>query len=211
MSATEAPSEPALEAGGHAKGVAIAVVTKNKDDSGLARVRVNYPWHSTPGESYWARIASPMAGKGRGAYFLPEIGDEVLVAFERGDLRFPYIVGALWNGQEKSPSTNSDGNNYLRMIRTPQGHQLTFDDGTPGRVELKLSDGRHLTLDDNGIVLDDKQGNQLTIDTKGGSLTVQAAQSLSLKAPQVSIEASVSLSLKAGGAVTVQGTPISLN
>jgi uncharacterized protein involved in type VI secretion and phage assembly len=209
--AQTAPSETSLEAGGHAKGVAVAVVAQNRDDSGLARVRVNYPWHSTPGESYWARIASPMAGKNRGAYFLPEVGDEVLVAFERGDLRFPYVVGALWNGVEKSPSTNGDGNNNVRLIRTPKGHQLSFDDGKPGQVQLKLADGKSLTIDDNGIVLDDNQGTKVTIDTKGGTVTVQAARSLSLKAPQISIEATTSLSLKAGGAVSVQGLPISLN
>ena len=67
-----APDETALEAGGHAKGVAVAVVRENKDDSGLGRVKVSYPWHSQPRESYWARVAVPMAGDKRGTWFLPE-------------------------------------------------------------------------------------------------------------------------------------------
>src|SRR4051794_11476852 len=102
------PSETTLESGGHAKGVAVAVVRENKDNSGLGRVQVSYPWYSQPRASYWARVALPMSGKERGVYFIPEVGDEVLVAFERGDLRFPYVVGCLWNGVDKSPTTNAD-------------------------------------------------------------------------------------------------------
>jgi uncharacterized protein involved in type VI secretion and phage assembly len=85
---TPAPAEATPESGDHAKGVAVAVVKENKDESGLGRVKVAYPWHSQPHQSYWARVATPMAGKDRGIYFIPEVGDEVLVAFERGDLRF---------------------------------------------------------------------------------------------------------------------------
>jgi uncharacterized protein involved in type VI secretion and phage assembly len=92
-------------------GVAVAVVTQNRDPDGLARVKVHFPWYEYPNESYWARLAVPMAGQGQGTYFLPEIGQEVLVAFDRGDVRFPYVVGALWNGKEGPPTTNSDGKN----------------------------------------------------------------------------------------------------
>jgi fatty-acyl-CoA synthase len=66
-----------VESGGYAKGVAIAIVRENKDDSGLVHVKVSYPWYSQPRVSYWARVAAPMAGKERGVYFIPEIGDEV--------------------------------------------------------------------------------------------------------------------------------------
>ena len=64
----------------------------------------------------WARIATLMAGKERGTYFIPEVGDEVLVAFEHGDIHYPYIIGSLWNGKEKPFETNSDGKNNLRVI-----------------------------------------------------------------------------------------------
>ena len=89
------------EAGGVINGVAIGLVTQNQDKEGLCRVQVSYPWHDKPLETYWARLAMPMAGSGRGLVLIPEIGDEVLVAFERGDLRFPYVVGALWNGKDR--------------------------------------------------------------------------------------------------------------
>ena len=83
---------------GRILGVVTGVVTNNKDPDKLGRVKVRFPWLSDTDESWWARVASPMAGKDRGVFFLPEVDDEVLVAFEHGDPRFPYVIGALWNG-----------------------------------------------------------------------------------------------------------------
>jgi uncharacterized protein involved in type VI secretion and phage assembly len=205
------PRETTLESGGTAKGVAVAVVRENMDGSGLGRVKVSYPWYSQPRNSYWARVAVSMSGKGRGTYFIPEVGDEVLVAFERGDLRFPYVVGSLWNGVEKSPVTNADGKNDLRLIQTRSGHKLTFDDGTKGLVQLELKDGKKLAIDDNGIKLDDTKGNSIVIDSSSGTITVQAAVKLQLKSAQVSIEASGTLDIKAGATVSVSGALVKIN
>jgi uncharacterized protein involved in type VI secretion and phage assembly len=206
-----APDETTLEAGGHAKGVAVAIVRQNKDDSGLGRVKVSYPWHSQPTESHWARIATPMAGKSRGMYFLPEIEDEVLVAFERGDLRFPYIVGSLWNGVDKPPETNSDGKNDIRQIRTRKGHKVTFDDGRKGLVRIELNDGKKLQIDDDGIRIEDTGGNRIVIDSKSGGISITAAAKLELKAPQIAIEASTTLNLKAGPAMNLNAAIININ
>ena len=74
-------NEADRESDGYVQGLAVAIVTQNKDDSGLARVRVRLSWQAEGEESYWARLAMPMAGGERGTYFLPEIGDEVLVGF----------------------------------------------------------------------------------------------------------------------------------
>ncbi len=205
------PRETTVESGGAAKGVGPAIVRQNKDDSGQGRVKVSYPWHSQPRESYWARIAMPMGGKDRGVYFLPEVGDEVLVAFERGDVRFPYVVGSLWNGVDKSPESNADGNNDKRMIKTRKGHKLTFDDGAKGLVRLELNDGKKLEIDDDGIKLDDGQGNRLAIDSKGGSVTLQAATSLSLKAPKIEIQATGALDLKATATASLSGALVKIN
>jgi len=109
-------SETEHESGGYAKGVAVAVVTQNKDPEGQCRVKVSYPWYDPPRESYWARLATPMAGGGRGIVTIPEVGDEVLVAFEREDLRFPYVLGSVWNGKDTPPETNADGKNNKRLI-----------------------------------------------------------------------------------------------
>jgi uncharacterized protein involved in type VI secretion and phage assembly len=206
-----APDEAALESGGHAKGVAVAVVRENKDDSGLGRVKVSYPWHSKPRESYWARIAVPMAGGKRGLWFLPENNDEVLVAFERGDLRFPYVVGSLWNGVDKSPVANKDGKNDVRMIHTRKGHKLTFDDGSKGKVQLELNDGKRLTIDDDGVQVNDGQGNTVVIQSGSGGITIEAAAKLTLKAPQIAIQATGKLDVTASGNLTLSGALVRIN
>jgi uncharacterized protein involved in type VI secretion and phage assembly len=206
------PRETSLEAGGFVKGVALALVADNHDPDGLARIKVSYPWHSQPTESYWARIAVPMAGNGRGAVFLPEVGDEVLVVFEREDMRFPFVLGGLWNGKDKPPESNSNGRNDIRVIKTRKGHSLLFDDSEGnGRVELQLADGKRLAIDDSGLKLDDGSGNVLTIDTRGGAMSLKAGQRISLQAPSISLEATGSLSLKANASVEVKGMPVSIN
>lgn len=206
-----APSEASLESGGHAKGVAVAVVKENKDSSGLGRVKVSYPWHSQPHQSYWARVATPMAGNKRGIYFIPEVEDEVLVAFERGDLRFPYILGSLWNGKDKSPETNADGKDDVRLIKTRAGHKLLFNDGSKKLVQLELSDGKKLAMDDDGIVIDDGKGNRVAIKSGDGSITIQAKTQLAIKAPKISIEASGALDVKSGATLNLRGSLVNIN
>ena len=200
-----------LEAGGFVKGVALALVTQNQDPDGLGRVKLRYPWHHDANESDWARIAVPMAGNGRGSVFLPEIGDEVLVAFEREDMRFPYVLGALWNGVDKPPEGNAGGNNDVRMLKTRKGHVLTFDDGAKGSIALRLSDGKQLRIDDDGVRLDDGAGNQIAIDSKSGAMTLEAAGKLTLKAPVIAIESSRTLTLKASATASLQGQLVTIN
>ena len=207
-----APKETTLEAGGHAKGVAVAIVRENKDSSGLGRVKVSFPWHSQPQESYWARVATPMAGKQRGIYFIPEVNDEVLVAFERGDLRFPYVVGSLWNGPDPSPETNADGNNDIRVIHSRGDHKFTINDnaGTP-LMQIELADGKRVTINKDGIELNDAKGNKVNIQSTSGSISVEATTSISLKAPQITIEASGTMTVKSGGTLTVSGSIVTIN
>ena len=192
-------------------GVAIAIVRDNRDPDGLARVQVSFPWHSRAEETHWARLAAPMAGKGYGTYFLPEVNDEVLVAFERGDLRFPFVVGSLWNGNDKPPAGNTDGRNDIRTIRTRKGHALRFDDGAKGRLRLELNDGKAITIDEGGITVDAGNGNRIVIGSANGATTIEAASTLRLRAPQISVEASGALDIKAGGTLTLRGSMILIN
>ena len=205
------PLESEVEAGGHAKGVAVALVRQNRDPEGMGRVRVSYPWHSEPRDSFWARIAVPMAGNDRGTYFLPEVNDEVLVAFDRGDLRFPYVIGALWNGQDAPPANNNDGKNDVRVIRSRKGHKLTFDDGERGMVQLELNDGKKLRIDDDGIALDDNQGNSLLIETNSQAMTIAAQGRLTLRAATITIEASGTLDIKSNATASISGTLVRIN
>jgi uncharacterized protein involved in type VI secretion and phage assembly len=203
--------ETAHESGGYLKGVAIAVVTQNRDPDGLGRVKLKFAWESEPRESDWARCAVPMAGKDRGTYFLPEVGDEVLVAFEREDMRFPYVLGALWNGQDKPPDNNNDGKNDRRVIKSRKGHTLTFDDGDQASVELRLQDGKHLKIDDQGLLLEDGTGNTVSIQSSSGAISIEATGSVTLKAPSITLDASATAELKAGATMTVSGGLVQIN
>lgn len=206
-----APRETEHEAGGYVKGVAVALVTQNNDDEKLCRVKVSYPWHDKPRESYWARLAAPMAGKDRGLVLIPEVGDEVLVAFEREDLRFPYVLGALWNGQDNPPVANDDGKNDKRKLQSRKKHYLLFDDGASGVVELLHEKGRKIRFDDNGYVVQDEMGNVIKVDSNSGAMTIEAKGQLKIKAATISIEATGTLELKASGTVTVRGIPVNIN
>jgi uncharacterized protein involved in type VI secretion and phage assembly len=206
-----APRETSLEAGGYAKGLATAIVTQNKDPEGLCRVKVRYPWYDQPRESHWARLAMPMAGKDRGVVLIPEIGDEVVVAFEREDLRFPYVLGAVWNGPDAPPEKNADGRNDKRLIKSRKGHRLLFDDGTPGVVELALNDGKKVVIDDNGLAVQDEKGNRFKIDSAASSIEINAVGRLTIKAASISLEATGTLDVKASATMTLRGTLININ
>ena len=87
-------------------GVVVGIVTNNQDPDGMGRIKVKLPRISGEDESNWARVVSFMAGKEMGAFFLPEVEDEVLVAFEHGDINQPYVIGSLWNGVDAPPLKN---------------------------------------------------------------------------------------------------------
>ncbi|PSB45060.1 phage tail protein [filamentous cyanobacterium Phorm 6] len=157
-------------------GVTVGIVTNNKDEEGLGRVKVKFPWLSETDESYWARVLTPMAGKQRGLYFLPEVDDEVLVAFDRGDISSPYILGGLWNGQDKPPESNTDGKNNLRVIKSRSGHQIILDD----------------TENAEKITICDKTGNnKIVIDSKNNAISIEGEKDISIKAKgKISLESS---------------------
>lgn len=194
---------------GHAKGVAVAVVTQNEDPEGLCRVKVRYPWHDKPRESFWARLAVPMAGDSRGTMFIPEVDDEVLVAFEREDLRFPYVLGGLW-GRDKPPVGSSDRQNDKRIVKSRKSHYLLFDDGAQGVVELAHENGGIVRFSDDSIELKDAQGNQLRIE-RSGSITLEAKGQLNIKAATITIEATGTLEVKVNATLTLRGALVNIN
>jgi uncharacterized protein involved in type VI secretion and phage assembly len=153
----------------------------------------------------------PMAGSNRGVVLIPEVGDEVLVAFERGDLRFPCVLGALWNGNDKPPLSNSDGKNDKRILKSRKGHTLLFDDGARGVVELAHVGSRKVVLDDDGIRVEDAEGNQIRIDSASGTMTIQANGALIIKAATIAIAATGTLDLRAGATLTVRGSLVNIN
>jgi phage baseplate assembly protein V len=129
----------------HRNAVYGGVVVKARDSRGLGRLRVSLPVFN---EEVWARRATLAAGDRRGTWFVPDAGDEVLVAFEGGDPRRPVVVGALWNGTQRPPENNPE----RTVLRTKHGTTIVFDDGA-GAVEVADTNGNSVTLASNGVTI----------------------------------------------------------
>ncbi|MEF8789100.1 MAG: phage baseplate assembly protein V [Haloarculaceae archaeon] len=197
------------------RGVAVGVVTDNEDPEGLGRVRLEFPWRDAEDTSDWARIATPMAGDGTGTYFLPEVGDEVLVAFENGDVRYPYVLGALWNGEDRPPAEN-EGDNDLRTIRSRSGHEITLDDDDrEGRLTVRSAGGHEVVLDDSTgsetITVTDSAGQEVLVVEATGTVTLGAGATLKLEAPMLELAADGNLTVEAGGVLTLKGALVKIN
>jgi uncharacterized protein involved in type VI secretion and phage assembly len=200
-------------------GVVIGIVTNNNDTDGMGRVRVRFPWRGDDDESYWARVATLMAGNDRGTFFLPEVDDEVLVAFDHGDINHPYIVGALWNGVDTPPETNSDGKNNVRKIKSRSGHEIILDDNHEQgaeKIEIHTNAGHTILLDDSTgsekIEIRDKTGdNSIVMDSVQGAITISSQMKLSIKSQIIEIEAGGMMTIKSNAALTIQGTPVQIN
>jgi len=200
---------------GHGRfyGVTVGVVTNNQDPDGLGRIKVKLPWLSDQDESHWARVLAPMAGNDRGLYFLPEVDDEVLVAFEHGQAEFPYVLGALWNGKDKPPESNDDGSNNLRTIKSRSGHIIRLDD-TDGSEKIEILDksGKNsivISTADNTITL--AADADITIESGSGKLTL-SGKGIEIKSQaEVKIEAGSDMNLEAGGQQTIKGATVNIN
>ena len=209
-----------MEESGKIYGVVMAVVSNNKDDEGLGRVKVDFPWRSEDNdESHWSRVSTLMAGRGRGSFFIPEVGDEVLVAFEHGNVEHPVIIGSLWNGKDKPPETNKDGKNNIRKIKSRSGHEIIFNDDKEGKkekIEIHTNAGHKVVLDDTQgkekIEIVDKTGsNKMVIDSVKKAINIESEQQLTIKAQKVEIEGTMSLTLKSNANLTIQGLPVKIN
>lgn len=169
---------------GRTYGVVAGIVTNNKDPDELGRLKVKFPWFSDNNETDWIRMTTFMAGGVRGSFFLPEVGDEVLVAFEHGNINRPYVIGALWNGVDKPPETNSDGKNNIREIKSRSGHELIFnDEDNKENIEIHTKAGHKIFLDDTSDeekieILDKSGNNSILIDSPENSITISAQKKI---------------------------------
>ena len=181
-------------------GPVIGIVTNVKDEDNEGKVKVKFPWLSDSDESAWARLSSPMAGPDRGLQLVPEVDDEVLVVFERGDPNRPIVIGSMWNGVDAPPlggdAVSGDGAVQKRMLKTRVGHTILLDDSDSSK----------------SIVITDSAGNEMTWDAANskieivskGDLKVSATGTLKLEGQAVELSAS-------GGNVTIKGTQVKLN
>ena len=142
-------------------GVVTGVVKSVEDPDQQGRVQISLPYLGGQNDSTWAPVATLMTGGGRGSWFMPEVGDEVLVAFNQEDVQHPFIIGFLWNGQDKPPS--KDISTKVRRLRTVSGHQIDFDD-IDGEEKITIT-----TKGGHKILMDDKPGSgNVTVSTNGG-------------------------------------------
>ncbi len=180
--------------GGRWYGVLPALVTDIKDPDNQGRVKVTLPWSpDAQGARYegWARLATLFGGNNRGSWFIPDVDDEVLVAFEHGDPRRPYVLGGLWNGRDAAPeSMDGAGNNYKKVLRSRNGVKVTLNDQN-GQEQMLLETpaGQKITLKDGpgAITVEDSNGNSVKLETAG--ITVTASAKVTVNASQVAVSA----------------------
>jgi len=184
---------PTARLPGLGHGVYLAEVSSIDDPAQLARVQVRlFNFDGVDGHDgpVWARVACPFAGNNRGAFLIPDVGDEVLVSFVNGDARFPIVLGGLWNGQSTAPEQISNGRNLRKVIRSKNGVKLTLEDEdgqekfiaeTPGGQRITLQDGP------GKITIEDSNGNSIEMETAG--ITITGAAKVTVNAPQVAVSA----------------------
>lgn len=178
--------------GGRWYGVFPAQVLDLEDPDGMGRVKVTLPWSPDPdGGRYegWARLATLFAGNDRGSWFIPDVDDEVLVAFEHGDARRPYVLGGLWNGRDRPPEAAGPDNNK-KVLCSRNGVKITLDD-QDGQEQLVLETpgGQRITLKDGpgAVELVDSNGNSIKLESAG--ITVTASAKVTVNASQVAVSA----------------------
>jgi len=212
---------------GNKHGVVIGIVTNNRDPDGLNRVKVKFPTLPGNEESHWARLVTLMAGDGRGFEFIPEVNDEVLVAFEHDDTNRPFILGSLWNGKDKPPEgsdkvVSSTGKVEKRIIRSRSGHTITLDD-TDGAEKISIVDKTEKnSIDINSknnsleikagskIEVHTQDGHKIVLDSSGIVIEAAMAKDLTLKGQNIKIEAAMGLDMKANMDVKIEGNMTSV-
>jgi phage protein D/phage baseplate assembly protein gpV len=222
---------------GRWEGVVPAIVTANDDQEGkMARVKVKFPWLDSGLESTWARVTGIGAGNNRGLYWLPEVNDEVLVAFEHGSFDHPYVIGSLWNGTDAPPEQSAVNNGAVekRTLKTTEGHIIRLTDGSSSKIEI-------IDSKSNTSIVMDTTNKKITITSQGdievtatgkvmvnatqdvtvkatGNMNLEATGNLSLKGMNVSVEANAQLNLKgaignlqSSGPMAVKGAVVNIN
>ncbi len=173
-------------------GVYPAIVTDIVDPKNLGRIQVKLPWlgKDAGGQDVraWATLLTPYAGDQQGIEVLPEVGTQVVVAFEAGDLRRPYIVGSCWNGKEKLPQTPEKPNNK-RVWKSRAKSLLEFDD-TPGaeKVTIKMARGHTVVLDNAANQVRIQHANRSVITlTSDGKITIRANSTVDITASALNV------------------------
>lgn len=179
-------------------GVYAGVVTDNRDPEAKGRVKINLPWIDSNFETLWAPVSQIYAGDGYGTYWIPEVGDQVIVSFMRGELRKPVVMGAIYSEQMRPELALGSGQDP-KVLRTRSGHMLLLEEGSEPLIRL----------------VDQTGDNEITINSTENSITVRASADVVVKAGgnveveaggSASVSASGNLELKAGGSITIEAS-----
>ena len=187
-------------------GVTIGIVESLEDPQGLGRVRLTFP-NLENQKSNWARLVTPMAGAGRGLFLRPEVGDEVLVVFEQGDLRRPYVLGGLWSKADTPPSDDGQAKaNNWRFLRSRSGHVVKLDD-TDGAERIEIID-----KDGDRMVVIDSANQKIQVSNATGDIEVTASKGkVKVESMNVEVKASQDMNLEATGVMTIKGATVNIN
>ncbi len=199
-------------------GVLVGVVTNTNDPKTWGRVKVKFPTLTDEAESDWARVIGLGGGPEAGMCLVPEVGDEVLVAFEHGDFSRPIVLGGVWNGKDKIPPRTADAATgekpLVRVWQSRTGHLISMHDNADKKVEIKTKEGHSVLMDDANqkIVITSKNGHVITLDDGGNKIVVESKGQLEMKSStNMKIEAGGNLDIKASGQVNVKGAMVNLN
>ncbi len=192
-----APLPPSVPPLGHMQGTFLARVVSVDDPESLARVQirlVSTPDATGDGDAaIWARVAVPFAGSGRGAFFLPDVDDEVAVVFVNGDPRQPLVVGGLWNGSARAPDTLGGAKDHVDRytITSKKGSRIAIVEETDGQATLTFStpasESITLTQTSGGKITIEAANNKVTLDTQG--VTVETPSTVKVSASRVTVSA----------------------
>jgi uncharacterized protein involved in type VI secretion and phage assembly len=187
-------------------GIIIGQVTNLEDPENLGRIKVKYP--SLNGqESDWASLVSQMAGSERGSFFRPEVGDTVLVGFEHGEARHPYILGSVWTQASKPPADDGDKKkNNWRFIKSRSGHIIKLDDTQGGeKIEITDKNGTHK-------VIIDSANKKIQVMCENGDVEISAGSGkVAVSAQTIELNASGSMTISAQGDLTISGATVKIN
>jgi uncharacterized protein involved in type VI secretion and phage assembly len=195
-------------------GVVTALVKDLKDPDGLGRVQVEFPWLEQSYRTDWVPIATPLTGKKRGQFFMPEIDDEALVAFEHGDFDHPFIIGFLWNGVDTPP--DDDITTSVRRLRTVSGHVVEFDDRAGKErvlIQTKDKQGHQVELKDVAppyVMVKTRGGQQIKIEDLPAAITIETATHNQISIADTPLP-SITIKTAAGSQVMVSDAMISIS
>jgi uncharacterized protein involved in type VI secretion and phage assembly len=192
-------------------GVVVAIVTDNNDPDNHARVKLKFPWLDDNYESDWARVTQLGAGPNSGALFMPEVNDEVLVAFEHGDIRRPFVVGSLYNGQDTPNLGNGLFNNgkvLRRGLISRKGHMfLFFDDDSDKGIALITAGGYKIAINEAKQEIHISSQGTITVESQK-DMTLKSQGNLNLSAQQgITLQAQTDLKLQGQSSATLDGGP----